>query len=198
MSLSTDEGTARWMSPEIIDPQRFGIKKNRHTKSSDCYALGMVIYETVSGRVPFHQVLRHGIGVRILNGERPLREAGFTDSLWKMVELCWKPQPGDRPSVEDVLQCLEIEQPYFGLDAEVEEGGKDGDDLHSWDVISCKFSSFIPTAESHIESHMKSRSRKGQMLETEVFGLALVSLPTLSSIYTVNWLLWDLEAGLRV
>ena len=36
------------MSPELLDPERFGIPQsegNRPTKQSDCYALGMVIYE---------------------------------------------------------------------------------------------------------------------------------------------------------
>ena len=36
------------MSPELLDPERFGIPEsedNRPTRQSDCYALGMVIYE---------------------------------------------------------------------------------------------------------------------------------------------------------
>jgi len=36
------------MSPELLDPDRFGMpqsEENRPTKQSDCYALGMVIYE---------------------------------------------------------------------------------------------------------------------------------------------------------
>jgi len=36
------------MSPELLDPERFGIpdsEDNRPTRQSDCYALGMVIYE---------------------------------------------------------------------------------------------------------------------------------------------------------
>jgi len=44
----TDGGTRRWMSPELLDPERFGMpesENNRPTKQSDCYALGMVIYE---------------------------------------------------------------------------------------------------------------------------------------------------------
>jgi len=32
------------MSPELLDPDRFGINC-RPTKQSDCYALGMVVYE---------------------------------------------------------------------------------------------------------------------------------------------------------
>ena len=33
------------MSPELLDPDRFGNGDRRPTKRSDCYALGMVIYE---------------------------------------------------------------------------------------------------------------------------------------------------------
>ena len=44
----TAGGTYRWMSPELLHPERFGISEsedNRPTGHSDCYALGMVIYE---------------------------------------------------------------------------------------------------------------------------------------------------------
>ena len=41
-------GTTRWMSPELLVPEQFGIstlEPDRPTRQSDCYALGMVIYE---------------------------------------------------------------------------------------------------------------------------------------------------------
>jgi len=44
----TGGGTHRWMSPELLHPERFGMlesENNRPTRQSDCYALGMVIYE---------------------------------------------------------------------------------------------------------------------------------------------------------
>jgi len=37
-------GTLCWMSPELLDPPRFG-SDGRPTRESDCYALGMVTYE---------------------------------------------------------------------------------------------------------------------------------------------------------
>lgn len=37
-------GTYRWMSPEMLDPKGFD-SNGRPTRESDCYALGMVIYE---------------------------------------------------------------------------------------------------------------------------------------------------------
>ena len=108
-------GTARWMSPELIDPQRFGLKNSRPSKSSDCYALGMVIYETINGHSPFHQHADLTVIVKVLAGERPLRGEGFTESLWKMLGQCWISQPNNRPSIEDVVQCLESDTYLRGL-----------------------------------------------------------------------------------
>ena len=48
LMLFTDGGTRRWVSPELLDLERFGMPEsedNRPTRQSDCYALGMVIYE---------------------------------------------------------------------------------------------------------------------------------------------------------
>lgn len=106
-SSSALGGTARWMGPELIDPQRFGLENNRPTQASDCYALGMVIYETMSGKPPFHQ---HGdltVFTKVLAGERPTRGEGFVDSLWRMLKLCWRARPDNRPRIEGVLRCLE-------------------------------------------------------------------------------------------
>ncbi|KAF9643932.1 kinase-like protein [Thelephora ganbajun] len=105
-------GTCRWMSPELLDPENFDLKDNRPTKRSDCYALGMVIYEVLAGRVPFSQYRGYPVVAKILKGERPGRPERaegmwFTDDVWNTVECCWKPVPGDRPSIKDVLRCLE-------------------------------------------------------------------------------------------
>jgi serine/threonine protein kinase len=107
----TQGGTPQWMSPELLDPKGFGLKDGRPTEHSDCYALGMLIYEVLSGRTPFSQQCGHPIAL-ILKGERPERPqevcgAWFTNEIWGMLEHCWKPSPGDRPGVGDVLQYLE-------------------------------------------------------------------------------------------
>lgn len=105
-SSCTQGGSTRWMSPELIDPKRFGLMRSRPTTFSDCYALGMVIYETISGHVPFHQEEGPAAIVRNATGAHPLRGVRFANGLWEMLEKCWKFQPRDRPCIEDVLQCL--------------------------------------------------------------------------------------------
>ena len=101
-------GTVRWMAPELINPQEFGFEKSRPTKPSDCYALGMVIYETLSGKVPFHMYSDLTVCIKVLKGEHPPWGVWFTESLWEKLELCWASQLGNRPSIEDVLRCLEM------------------------------------------------------------------------------------------
>jgi serine/threonine protein kinase len=106
-STYSQGGSARWMSPELIDPQQFGLQHGRPTESSDCYALGMVIYETISGNLPFHKDADLTVVAKVMQGKRPPRGAKFRKDLWGMLERCWESQPSSRPSIGDVLRCLE-------------------------------------------------------------------------------------------
>jgi len=106
----------------------------------------MVIYETISGNPPFHEHRDITVSVKVLKGEHPPRGTGFTESLWKMLEMCWAFQPNNRPSIEDVLQRLEsvlipLEKPDSGASEETEKG--DGD----WDG-SAQSSSGVPNETS--------------------------------------------------
>ena len=112
----TEGGTTQWMSPELLNPESFGLKNSCPTKESDCYALGMVIYEVLSGQPPFSQCSAPIVIHKVMEGERPGRPSGtqagwFVDNLWGILELCWKPQPLDRPSLKALLQCLESATP---------------------------------------------------------------------------------------
>lgn len=113
----TGGGTRRWMSPELLDPEQFGIPQSegdRPTRQSDCYALGMVIYEVLCGHHPFIELTQdnslHAV-VAILDGKRPQEPAeaarlGFKKELWAMVERCWRENRAERPNVEEILSCL--------------------------------------------------------------------------------------------
>ena len=114
-------GSTRWMSPELLDPDRSGFGDGRPTKESDCYAFGMVIYEVLSGQVPFAQDKNTVVIQKVMKGGRPSKPRGaqgvwFTDGLWGMLELCWKPQPSHRPSLKTLFRRLEgIKSPLWLL-----------------------------------------------------------------------------------
>ena len=99
-------GTVGWMSPELIAPGEFGLEKSLLTKSSDCYALGMVLYETISGNLPFYEHADAMVLMQLMGGGHPTRSMKFSENLWEVLEQCWAAHPNDRPSVEDVLQRL--------------------------------------------------------------------------------------------
>lgn len=114
------------MSPELLDPGSFGLKNCRLTKESDRYALGMVVFEILSGQAPFAPV--KAPVPEILRGERPERPEGvqgvwFTDSVWEMLVHCWSSQPDDRPSLNTVLRCLQddpLSSSYVEVDVEAD------------------------------------------------------------------------------
>ena len=67
--IMTQIGTPRWMAPEIID------REGRYTEKVDIYSFAMVMYEMITGRVPFEEerydYILHG---EIAGGRRPVVE----------------------------------------------------------------------------------------------------------------------------
>jgi hypothetical protein len=99
------------MSPELFNPDQTGPQRSRPTVKSDCYALGMVTLEVLSGQVPFAYCTDLVVMWKVLGGKHPERPKGvegvwFTDNLWEMLKLCWETQPTSRPSIETMLECF--------------------------------------------------------------------------------------------
>ena len=109
----------QWMSPELLDREGSSSLNCQPTMESDCYALGMAIYEILSGSIPFGPNNSIAVLYGVLDGERPKRpkgEAGklLTNDVWDVVERCWKAEPSKRASAEDMLRCLEGRSPAVG------------------------------------------------------------------------------------
>ena len=121
------------MSPELLDPRRFG-SDGRPTRASDCYALGMVIYEVsrlhpkgrspiylsqvLTGLRPFHHLHAYAPIPAVLEGERPEkpREAeslGFSYQLWELVQSCWSESGPARPTAQQVFDHLSSASPSW-------------------------------------------------------------------------------------
>ena len=129
------------MSAELLDPNEFGSKNSRPTKESDSYALGMVILEVLSGRVPF-PLFNHIVVIRLVTGgkcpERPNWPEGvwFTDDLWRMLNLCWETRPESRPGIEAILEYLEQgSRAWKPLSPQVPKGVEVNEDYEDdWDL----------------------------------------------------------------
>ena len=142
ISSCIEGGTFHWMSPELLNPEMFGLEKICQTKESDCYALGMVVFEVLSGQAPFAPSMASVVIAKVLGGERPGRPQGedgilFTDSVWRVLELCWKPQPCDWINANTILQGLKGIPTTPNVNESVET-----DAVNSLNITACNSSMF--------------------------------------------------------
>ncbi|KZT74067.1 kinase-like protein [Daedalea quercina L-15889] len=113
--MSNFSSTIRWMPPEILDPERYGLKSASPSREGDVYSFSMVTCEGFTGKVPFPHARNEGSVIRrIGEGERPPRPVeatrlGLSDQAWTVMERCWRPKPSARPSIAEVITRLEDE-----------------------------------------------------------------------------------------
>lgn len=105
-SLSTkfaSAGTTAYMAPE-----RFS-KDNTPIKANDIWSLGAMVYEMVSGDVPFSSGTEIEGGILQKNGaEIPDLPANFTPELNQMIQMCLNENPWDRPTAEEIVKYAQI------------------------------------------------------------------------------------------
>ncbi|QRW12803.1 Serine/threonine-protein kinase [Ceratobasidium sp. AG-Ba] len=92
----------RWAAPEILNGSRC-------TLQGDIYALGMTIYETVTGNVPYKDKQDMAVIVEVLNNRRfPVRNDFLIrshvdkDRLWDVMSSCWQYDTELRPEADSV------------------------------------------------------------------------------------------------
>ncbi|MEM7308724.1 MAG: serine/threonine-protein kinase [Planctomycetota bacterium] len=97
-SLSFGRGTPHYMAPEML--------KNRADHRADIYSLGVILYECVTGRVPFGAGATSGVIVRE-SDDPPAFPADFPPPLRPTVEACLRLDPNHRfDSVHELLEDM--------------------------------------------------------------------------------------------
>ncbi|KZV96327.1 kinase-like protein [Exidia glandulosa HHB12029] len=95
LHTSTMGGTYRWMWPALLTDSAHPCFQ------SDVWALGCVLLEVQSGRVPYHDIAsEQAVIVAMSRHDYPTRPWGFPDMLWHIILACWN--DADSPSVADV------------------------------------------------------------------------------------------------
>jgi serine/threonine protein kinase len=103
-SLTTDGrllGTAKYMSPEQAQGQKA-------RPASDVYALGVMLYEAITGRLPFASETQHGFIFKHVTETPPKPELrpGFPAPLGRLALDCLAKAPEARPTMAEVAGRL--------------------------------------------------------------------------------------------
>lgn len=106
----TASGSARWLAPELIEGA-----VSSPTKEADTYSYAMAILELITGKHPFSNRKRDATVIHdiVVLKKTPLRPTGpevlpwLTESLWTLMNQCWRIPASSRPSMAEVSAYIE-------------------------------------------------------------------------------------------
>ncbi|KXS21569.1 kinase-like protein [Gonapodya prolifera JEL478] len=90
-------GSIRWIAPELFD-------LTPNTEKSDVFAFGMILYELVSRRLPFHEYNDDQVEQAYRRGLRPVIPEKVPAGFKSIIEHCWHQDPSKRPTFVQMIE----------------------------------------------------------------------------------------------
>ena len=109
----TKVGTPYYLSPEIINSKPYDSK-------SDIWALGVLLYEMMTFRMPFNASSFASLSLKIMKGFYQTPPSSYSKDLIDLVKKCLNMDPKKRPSAENILKLPFIQKRIFGFLNEVQ------------------------------------------------------------------------------
>ena len=96
-------GTYAWTAPETLEDDEVSC-------ASDVYAFGVIVWETLTKRVPWDGKTPPQISVKVVRGERPApvpnRATVAPPALLDLMQRCWHQDPAQRPTFPEIVRKL--------------------------------------------------------------------------------------------
>lgn len=93
------------MAPEVVI-------KDKHTTASDIWSFGALVFEMVTGHLPFRSKNSHRLLLELAAGEVtiewPKDLSKYPDNFKQFIEICMQVEPEDRPTAEELMK-----HPFF-------------------------------------------------------------------------------------
>jgi serine/threonine protein kinase len=94
------KGTPAYMAPELL-------QHNIFTEKSDVYAYGMIVFEVLTGDMPWRGLNQMQIMMQVcIQKDRPKIDGDAPADLVALMERCWAPEPDARPCFADIKAAL--------------------------------------------------------------------------------------------
>lgn len=90
----------RWTAPEVLQYQPY-------TTKADIYSYGVVLFEIMTGRVPFDDdSFEFIVSKRVIKGDRPRLPDSIEPRMAALISRCWSQLPAQRPEWSAILHEL--------------------------------------------------------------------------------------------
>ena len=109
----TKVGTPYYLSPEIINSKPYDLK-------SDIWALGVLLYEMMTFKMPFNANSLPSLSLKIIRGYYQPPPSSYSKDLIDLVKRCLNLDPKKRPTAESILKLPFIKKRIFGFLDEVQ------------------------------------------------------------------------------
>eukprot|EP01114_Cavostelium_apophysatum_P016329 TRINITY_DN4614_c1_g2_i1.p2 TRINITY_DN4614_c1_g2~~TRINITY_DN4614_c1_g2_i1.p2 ORF type:complete len:186 (-),score=46.96 TRINITY_DN4614_c1_g2_i1:23-580(-) len=93
-------GPLKWMSPE-------SILHSKYSTASDVFSYGVVLYEILSGEMPWRELSNMEAARQVVEGKRLPTPPNANKHLVSIMLRCWEQQPEKRPSTAEIVSLLE-------------------------------------------------------------------------------------------
>ena len=105
-------GTPYYLSPEIIQSKPYDSK-------SDVWALGVLLYELMTFKMPFQAQSLPLLSIKIVRGIYHPPPPSFSQDIRDLLKMCFIVDPEKRPSIDDILHLPFITKRIFSYLDEV-------------------------------------------------------------------------------
>ncbi len=96
-------GIISYMAPEILQGKEY-------TTASDIYSFGMIMWELITGRMPFwDQKDDVEFIIKICKGFRPSIITNAPKGYIELMQECWNSDPNKRPTANDIIDIFDEE-----------------------------------------------------------------------------------------
>ncbi|KAH3731811.1 Serine/threonine-protein kinase STY46 [Pelomyxa schiedti] len=92
-------GNPRWRAPEVTRGERYSSKV-------DVYSFGLILWELITGKLPFYDLDGTPASMHAAKGKRPEMPSDCHPQWAELIQLCWQDNPSRRPNFGQILETL--------------------------------------------------------------------------------------------